>query len=475
MIAATRPLRILQVSTSDVAGGAERSAKNLAGAFRALGHESWLAVGTRREDDQYTFAIPNDEQRNGIVRAIDDLRRNPNGVIHRVRGLGRLTSLARRIAEPSRMLDVMRGREDFHFPGTARLLELPPVTPDIVHVHNLHGGYFDLEALPELSRRVPTVLNVRDAWLMSGHCAFSLDCERWKTGCGNCPDLTLFPAVARDATAFNWQRKRAILAGSSLYVATPSEWMMNRVRESIVALGATGTRVIPNGVDTRTFRPGNRAAARASIGIDPAAMVLLVAANGLRFNVWKDYKTVRAALEILGARTWPAPLIVLAVGDDAPPERIGNLELRFVPFEAKSERLAEYYRAADLYLHAARVESFGNVLLEARACGTPIVATAVGGIPEQVRALACEWAPRTLPQHGISEATGVLVPEGDATAFAGAVAMLIEQPEMRATLAENGRRQVHEELSLEVQAERFVDWYREILAQPRTEARHATA
>lgn len=473
MTAPVRPLRILQVSTSDVAGGAERSAKNLAVAFRALGHESWLAVGTKREDDRHTFAIPNDERRNAIVRAIDDLRRDPNALIHRIRGLGRLSSLARRVAEPARMLDTIRGREDFHFPGTARLLELPPATPDVVHVHNLHGGYFDLAALPELSHRVPTILNVRDGWLMSGHCAFSLNCERWKTGCGNCPDLTLFPAVTRDATAFNWSRKRAILAASSLYVATPSEWMMNRVRESIVALGAAGTRVIPNGVDTRTFRPGDRAAARTRLGIEQDATVLLLAANGLRFNVWKDYKTLRAAIEMLGAQSWPARTIVLAVGDDAPAETIGSIELRFVPFESQNERLAEYYRAADLYLHAARVESFGNVLLEARACGTAIVATAVGGIPEQVRALACDWAPKSLPQHDADHATGVLVPERDPRAFAGAVTMLLRDPALRATIAANGKSHVHDDFTLALQAERFVEWYREILAAPHEEARSA--
>ena len=59
-----------------------------ANAFRALGHESWLAVGTRREDDSYTFTIPNDRSRNALVRAIDHVRRNPEGLVHRLRGMG---------------------------------------------------------------------------------------------------------------------------------------------------------------------------------------------------------------------------------------------------------------------------------------------------------------------------------------------------------------------------------------------------
>jgi glycosyltransferase involved in cell wall biosynthesis len=282
---------------------------------------------------------------------------------------------------------------------------------------------------------------------MSGHCAFSLGCERWKGGCGNCPDLTLFPAVKRDATAFNWERKREILAASRLYVTTPSRWMMERVNESIIAAAAIDERVIPNGVDTRTFHPGDRAAARRMIGVDDNALVLLVAANSLRHNVWKDYVTLRGAIERLGARPWPQPLVVLAVGDDAPREQIGSVELRFVPFVDDSERLADFYRAADLYLHAARVESFGNVLLEARACGTPVVATGVGGIVEQIR-------------DGDS---GVLVEPAYPAAFAAAVEQLLDNPAMREAIAAGGLRHVVQEFTLQRQAERFLSWYSEIL------------
>jgi glycosyltransferase involved in cell wall biosynthesis len=442
-------MRILQVSTSDVAGGAERSAKNLADAFRARGHESWLAVGQKRTHDPNFFVIPNDAARNAVVRTIDDVRSHNEPFIRKLRGLGRAASLARTLAEPARALATELGREDFEFPGTAQLLDLPPEMPDVVHLHNLHGGYFDLRVLPELSHRVPTILNVRDGWLMSGHCAFGIDCERWRTGCGDCPDLTLFPAVKRDATAFNWQRKRGILASSRLFVTTPSQWMMDRVRESIIAPAAVETRVIPNGVDTRTFFPGDRAAARAAIGIEPDALVLLVAANGLRSNVWKDYRTLRGALQILGeqSRNIATPIIVLAVGEDAPPERIGAIELRFVPFQSDSARLADYYRAADIYLHAARVESFGNVLLETRACGTPFVTTATGGIPEQVR----------------DGETGLLVKPGDADAFADAVAKLIGDEALRERLAAAGLQHVLSEFTVDIQAKRFLDWYGEIL------------
>ncbi len=372
-------------------------------------------------------------------------------------------STVRLLAEPIRTIEREFGREDFGFSGAEELLGLAPKPPDVVHLHNLHGDYFDLRTLPRLSRQVPTILNVRDGWLMSGHCAFSLGCDRWKNGCGRCPDLGLFPSVKRDATAFNWRRKKAILASSRLHVATPSRWMLDRVEESIISAGALESRVVPNGVDTATFFPGDREGARAAVGVDRDAHVLLVAANGLTKNVWKDFATLRSALERLGSMVRSRRVTVLAVGEDGSPEKIGSVDLRFVPFEKDSTRLADFYRAATLYLHAARVESFGNVLLEARACGTPVVATSVGGIPEQIRALAGSWAPAELKAHDGSAATGVLVGAGDPEGFAAAVSCLLEDGALRQRLAENGTAHVEAEYTLRRQAGRFLAWYAEIL------------
>src|SRR5262245_46854280 len=173
---ATRTLDILQVSTYDAIGGAERVAWRLFEAYREQGHRSWLAVGHKLTDDPAVFEIPN----------------GPGNVLS---GVGKL-------------IDLYRGVEDFRFPGTWQLLELTPRPPDVIHGHNLHGAYFDLRALPWLSHRVPIVLTLHDAWLLSGHCAHSLDCDRWLIGCGHCPDLTLDPPVRRDAYAHKFRRSR---------------------------------------------------------------------------------------------------------------------------------------------------------------------------------------------------------------------------------------------------------------------------
>jgi len=201
-------LTILQIAPSDVAGGAERSAKNLFHAFKTLGHESFLAVGRKTGKQKDILVLPNDEYRNGWVQGWSQVLANCDSKVVRIRGLGRLMRLIRSMGEPSRWICNQFGVEDFDFPATRHLLQLSPHRPDILHCHNLHGEYFDLRQLPSISAAVPTVLNVRDAWLTSGHCAFSLGCQKWMTGCGKCPDLNLFPAAKRDATSYNWKRKK---------------------------------------------------------------------------------------------------------------------------------------------------------------------------------------------------------------------------------------------------------------------------
>ena len=250
-----------------------------------------------------------------------------------------------------------------------------------------------------------------------------------------------------------------------MYVTTPSQWLMNLVNDSILAPNIIESRVIANGVDTSIFSPGDKIAARAKLGIPSSARVLMFASNGIKGNMWKDYKTLSAAMQIIGSRPDSESFVLLAVGETAPPEYIGKAMVKFVPFQKDLTSLANFYRAADIYVHAAHVESFGNTLLEARACGTPVVATAVGGIPEHVRSLACEHTSPSVNGHPQSVATGILTAHGDSEAFARSILYLLERPQTLKALAENALHDIHERFTLSMQAEKFFTWYREILGQ----------
>jgi glycosyltransferase involved in cell wall biosynthesis len=367
------------------------------------------------------------------------------------------------VGRPKSWWQACVGRENFDFPETWRLLELFPERPDILHCHNLHGGwlarggYFDLRALPWLSRQVPTVMTLHDTWMLAGHCAYTLGCERWKTGCGHCPDLSIYPAISRDATAFNWSRKREIYAKGRFHIATPSRWLLRQVEQSMLAPAMVEGRVIPNGVDSRVFSTGPKQQARESLGLPQKEAILLFVANAARSNVFKDYRTVEQCAIRTAAGYRRGKVILIVVGEKGEPISFDNGEIRFVGYQRDQHTMARYYQAADVYVHAAKSDTFPNTILEALACGLPVVATAIDGIPEQID----------------DGRTGFLVPAGDAEGMAQRVVRLLEREGIRLLMAGEAQQKVKDRFDIHQQVRAYLDWYDSILLRaPSARALH---
>jgi len=444
-------MRILQVSTFDVGGGAEKVGRDLLEAYRRRGLRSWLAVGAKRGRDPDVLEIPVIAPRaNWPERSAWKLNRRLSGLQRTMPGIGRLRRGLSRLTTNVRAANLEFGLEDFTYPGSRRLLELPPERPDVVQAHNLHGNYFDLRQLPKLSRALPLFLTLHDAWLLSGHCAHSFDCQRWQSGCGQCPDLTIPPAVAMDATAYNWQRKRRIFARSRLFVSTPCRWLMSKVEASMLAEGVVEGKIIPYGLDLAIYHTASQREARQRLGLPPDGTIILFTAHWVQGNRWKDYDTMKAALGSLGTRLPDGKVTFVALGDPSPEAEISGIALRFIPYQSDPRVVAGYYQAADIYLHAARADTFPNAVLEALACGRPVVATAVGGIPEQV----------------VQGETGLLTPPRDAAALATALERLVSDQELRERMGRRAHADAQQRFDLERQADEYVRWFEKVLAGP---------
>jgi glycosyltransferase involved in cell wall biosynthesis len=448
---------VLQVSTADVLGGAERIARQLHEAIVARGGESWLAVGRTEGHVRGALTIPNDALRSAWTRAWLELAEQLDDG-------GKVGRVAARIArgpvgDPLRWLSGQLGIEDFHYPGTRALLNLPPRTPDVLHLHNLHNQYFDVRALPELSAAVPTVLTLHDQWIVTGHCAHALDCTRWETGCGQCPHLDTYPAVLRDSTHFNWRRKHDLVARSAVHVAVPSMWLYNLVSRSQMARAFKSLRLIRQGVDLNVFSPGDRVAARARLGVptDLNKPVVMLLADSLRDGSWKGGAWVREALERFLAKPIGRDASLVAVGGTAGMEWDAKLPVRFVGAVHDDATMAACYRAADLFVHPSRFENYPNAIMESIACGTPVVATAVGGVPEQVRAVD------TVAGH---QATGALVPSYDAEGLAVAIERLLSlDVASYVRMRTAAREDAHMRFDAREMVHTYLTWYSRLSAE----------
>jgi glycosyltransferase involved in cell wall biosynthesis len=440
-----RPLRIVQVSAADMRGGAEQVALQLHRSYRRLGHQAWLLVGEQiGEAEPGVIRIDNESARDPWARWWRALGRGVGAIPN----AGRLRSPCELIAEPRRQLRLRNGHEDFDHPASRRLFDHVPSQPDLVHLHNLHSThpYFDLRILAAVSRSMPTFLTLHDAWLTTGHCAHSFACDRWQSGCGQCPDLTIYPAIRRDATAANWLAKRHIFAASRVYVTTPSHWLMRRVEKSILWPAVIGSQVIPNGVDTEIFEPGSKAESRATLQL-PVDQPVVLAMTGGAGNQFKDRKTLLAAIDRL-ATLMRGPWTMVLLGESDGRETRGNLTVRSVASIGQSA-VATHLSAADVLIHAAHVDTFPNSILEAMACGTPVVATAVGGIPEQI----CSD----------DQPTGMLTLPGDADAVAQAAWRILSDPSLRQHMAENAVAHVREHFTLAAQIQATEQFYRQAI------------
>jgi glycosyltransferase involved in cell wall biosynthesis len=439
-------LAILQVNTLDVGGGAEQVADNLLKSYQAFGHDAWVAVGEKRSVNPAVYAIPVIVDKGSWASLCLSLRHWLEPMHARIRGIARLRKNLLDLSIGSDVIARWIGMEEFHYPGSKTILELPPKSVDVLHLHNLHGHYFDLRALTDLSQKVPVVITMHDAWLLSGNCAHSFTCDKWQTGCGACPDISIYPGLTRDTTALNWRRKKGIYAHSQIYLATPSQWLMNKAMASILAPAIVQSKVIPNGIDLSIFKPADRAKARHQLGIDMDAKVILFAANGIKRNPFKDYATIYDAIKQL-SKVNTSKVIVIALGEEGKSEAIGNIHISYVPPISDRHKVASYYQAADVYVHASHADTFPTSILEAMACGLPVVATAVGGIPEQV-------------DDGI---TGLLVAPEDSSAMASGIERILKSPELSAQMSHAAAAKAKTHYSIELQTERYLTWFEDIL------------
>lgn len=314
---------------------------------------------------------------------------------------------------------------------------------DVIDFHCLQGGYFSYLALPSLTRHKPAVLTLHDIWPFTGHCAYSHDCERWKTGCGNCPHLDISPPIRKDNTRLEWRLKDWVYSRSKLAVVAPSRRIAEQANQSM--LKRFDVHHIPHGIDTSVFRPYDQGNIRSLFGIGLDKRVIMFAAAKLsQINKGPDV-LVQSLRALPGALKRNTVLLLLGDNSNGLREQL-DIEVIHLGYASGDLLKALAYSAADLFVYPTRAETFGLVIQESMACGTPLVSFDVGGVSDLVR-------------HNV---TGYLAQPGDLAAFTGGIIQLLEDDKRRQGLGAKSREVIVNEFSIEGQVQRYMQLYSQL-------------
>lgn len=263
--------------------------------------------------------------------------------------------------------------------ATRRLIgELKRLRPDVVHLHDIHGYFVDIPVLCRYLKcsNIATVWTFHCEFMYTGRCGYAMDCEGWKTGCNSCPDLSRYPSTwFFDFAGRMYSQKREIFAGfRRLRLVAPSAWMAFRMRESMV--GDKPIDVVPNGLNTRIFRPRDARALREELGVAGRYCVLSVGAD-----LMSPRKGGHWVLEL--AKRFPREDVVfIMVGVERIPASVPK-GVRILPRIESQNRLAELYSLGDVLMLPSHKETFSMVTAEALSCGTPVVGFD-SGAPQEV-------------------------------------------------------------------------------------------
>ncbi|MFI5251110.1 MAG: glycosyltransferase [Bacteroidota bacterium] len=309
---------------------------------------------------------------------------------------------------------------------------------DVIHLHNIHGYYFNLLALPTLMNVKPVVWTLYDMWAFTGKCVWSFDCERYAEHCGNCPQLSAYPVMKHDRSRFQLGLKKMLYANKKFVIVAPSAWLQSHVNNSI--LRDVPSFVIPSSVDTKIFFPEDKSQARKRMGIPQDKKVILFIASWINSIQHKGIDTFKELLSILYKnRTDIYTLIVghlqgkSVLGDEYAGKETG--------WVSDPDILRACYSSADIFVSPTLADNSPCTVVEAMACGTAVVAYKTGGIPEQVN-------------HG---ETGWLVRSGDKKALFDAIVNLLDDPEKRNRFGKAGSKRVLDHFTLDIFIKKYID------------------
>jgi glycosyltransferase involved in cell wall biosynthesis len=420
-------MKIVHLSWYDINGGAARAAWRVHESLRLVDADSSMFVGLREsQDPSVTQYIPG---------------RSPAA---RLKRIVRRDLLKWQFARSSKQRPA--GFDDFRDDRTIFNSETATSAPDadIYHLHQITDFVDYRASLGRLAERAPIVWTLHEMTPLTGGCHYSHGCDGYTRACGSCPQLG--STRSHDLSRAVWHRKHTVyerIPPNRLHVVGASRWIAGEAKRSSL-LSRFPVSVIPYGLDTDIFKPMPEARRLLDeFGLKPSMRIVLFVTDWMN-SPRKGFHLLDSAL---GALPKGPDTALVSLGRGDPPRLQSRLPHVHLGSLTADRMIAAVYSMADLFVMPSLQDNLPNTVMEAMACGVPVVGFRVGGVPDMVR----------------HEENGLLVPADDVNGLTAAIHALLSDDDRRACMGRAGRAIAEREYSCRLQGERYVDLYRSIL------------
>lgn len=280
---------------------------------------------------------------------------------------------------------------------------------DIVHLHWVQGEMLSIADIGRI--RKPIVWTLHDMWAFCGAEHYT-DEFRWRETYRrtNRPQYE----SGFDLNRWTWERKRKHWK-RPMQIVTPSRWLADCVRESVL-LRDWPVSVIPNCLDTERWKPMEQALARELLGLPADLPLILFGAMGGGRDLRKGFDLLTGALEHLRGEIPGLELVIFGqLASRNPPDL--SFRTHYLGHLHDDLSLRALYSAADALVVPSRQEAFGQTASEAQACGTPVVAFNIGGLPDIVDHQRTGYLGKPFDTEDLARGIKWILEEGSRTAI----------------------------------------------------------
>ena len=409
-------MKILHLSSFDIVGGAARAAYRIHKSLQKAELDSQMLVQYRKGSDRSVHNVE-DKIRSRLRASLDAL---PLKLYPQREHMFSVEWIPDIIANKVRQFD-----------------------PDIVHLNWTCAGFLQIETLAKLNK--PLVWTLQDMWSFTGGCHYSNGCKRYENSCGKCPQLK--SDKYRDLSNWIWQRKAKTWQDLNLSIVAASSWMAECAKASSLFKDKR-IEIIPFGLDTEVFQPIELKQARQKLNLPQDKPLILFGALNATTDTRKGFHLLQNALKKLSQQGWNERAELVVFGSSHPEKSIDiGFKTHYLGHLSDEQTLRMTYAAADVTIAPSIEESFGQTASESLACGTPVVVFTNTGLKDII-------------DH---QRNGYVAKFCDEDDLARGIAWVLENRMRHQSLRYEARAKALREYTFELQAQRYLSLYNEIL------------